>query len=107
MNSTDELVNAWLLQRFLDGATIPRYHPVEHGEHDEISVQSADADWECNCYSDYTRDDQFVVEGVLKVKNGSLRIRYGNYADFPVFIEELYAFQNNGVCQYEDEDTGW
>ena len=105
MSDTDELVKAWLKQRFLDGATRPSYSPVAHGEPDEIEVISTDMGWDCGCYSSWTRDDSFILTGTIKDADGDeVQIRYGRWGDFPRFIEELDAFKDNEACYYESED---
>lgn len=61
-------------------------------------------DWECGCYSEYTRDDQWTVHAYITCHHGLLTqmVHYVNPYDMPEIIQELA--QNDGGCAYDDPD---
>lgn len=104
----DVLVADWLKAKFLAsgdwGYGYPEYDKNKHGEPSEISVTSADAGWDCYCYSSYTRDDQFELTAIIKTRAGNVEFRYGRWGDFPDFIEELDEYRNGNECYYESQE---
>lgn len=100
MSATDELVKQWLLERFLWSG---EYDKAKHGTIISIKVVSVDMGWECGCWSEFTRDDAFELEGLFESSTGTWRWRYGRWADLPEFIEDLAEFQES-YCPYDEED---
>jgi hypothetical protein len=68
-------------------------------------VLHADGEWCCDCYSEYTRGDRYVLNAVLECACGEIQapFYYGIYDDLPAFIEELDSFQNFD-CAYDEDD---
>lgn len=95
MSETDDLVNRWFLGEWVNGTTAymtPGYDRNIHGPVSDLEVISFDADWECGCYSSWTRDDQEVITSKVKTKSGVVRIRHWTYGDMPELIERLVDF---------------
>ena len=109
MTDIDALVNAWILDKFLRGNIwgYPAYDPKVHGPEEGVSVLSADTSWECGCYSEYTRDDDFTLVGKIQVWNVNgyppteINYRYGGWYDMPDFFEELDTFRDTWECSVE------
>lgn len=100
---TDELINAWLLEKFLWSG---KYDKSKHGTIRSIKVISVDAGWECGCWSEFTRDDSFVLTGQFESDAGDFEWSYGTWGDLPQFIEELIEYEQNN-CPYDEEDEWW
>lgn len=107
----DELVAGWLISKWVEESQqtyvrrgFVRYDTDVHGPVFALSVASADADWECGCWSSWTREDDFVTRAVIKTAGGDVEFEYGRWVDFPRFLEELDAYRNNTVCPYESEE---
>jgi hypothetical protein len=67
-------------------------------------VSSIDHQWECGCYSEYTRDDSWVVHCRVSCYHNivtDMRIELSSY-DMPEVLQEL-ADMDEG-CQYDDSD---
>ena len=109
--SPDELVSAWLITKWIDqslqnvwpGARTP-YNPAVHGPVENLKVIAADAAWECGCYSEFTRDDQFILTAKIQTAAGVIDYDYGCYGQLPDFIDELAEHVDNDTCPYENED---
>lgn len=101
MAATDDLIKSWLLEKFLWSG---QYDKSKHGTIKSIEVISVDAGWECDCYSEFTRDDQFVMEGLFKSSAGTWYWKYGSWSDLPQFIEELSDYESlHYACPYEED----
>ncbi|WP_328742925.1 hypothetical protein OG436_29480 [Streptomyces caniferus] len=98
----DELVAGWLISKWIETA---QYSYETHGSVSDLKVRTADADWECGCYSSWTREDDFIVKAVIETATGDVAFEYGRWGDFPRFIEELWEYQNNTVCHTENRET--
>ena len=63
--------------------------------------------WECGCYSEYTRDDQWTVHAYVTCHHNlfTQMVHYVNVYDMPEIIQEL-AEQDEG-CAYDDSDYTW
>ena len=107
----DERVNAWLLNKWIEESQNnrrwmrTRYNPDAHGPAESLTVITADGDWECGCYSEFTRDDQFILTAKIQTAAGPITYEYGHYGQLPDFIDELSDDVDNDVCPYENEDT--
>lgn len=103
--NTDELVNHWLISKWIsdEGHASARYDIGIHGSLNEVQVITADAGWECGCYSSWTRDDDFRLKAVFQTKSGEVTFDYGCWGDFPSFIEELTEYSENN-CYYESDE---
>jgi hypothetical protein len=100
MSDTDELVNAWLLEKFLWSGD---YDKSKHGTIKSIKVVKVDMGWECECWSEWTRGDSFELTGEFTSSGGNFTWAYGRWGDLPQFIEELDEYQNN-YCTYDEQD---
>jgi hypothetical protein len=107
----DSLVNEWLISKWLESSAnehdyrqFTRYDRSVHGPVSGLRVVTADADWDCGCYSSWTREDDFVMTAEISTAAGVVNFEYGRWADFPSFIEELDAYRNNDVCPYERDE---
>lgn len=98
MPSIDELVNGWMLQKFVESGM---WNEETHGPRDAIEVVSVDQGWDCGCYSSWTREDTYELNATLKGEKGEFTYRYGRWGDFPSFITELDQYINNTECPYE------
>lgn len=97
----DEMVKSWLKQKFLDSSS---YHPETQGSPDYIKVVSVDSAWECNCYSEYTRGDTFVMTARIAGSNGrEFDWRYGVWGDLPSFIDEIDGFLDASDCPFQED----
>lgn len=76
----------------------------EHGPVRNIRVLSVDMGWECGCWSEFTRNDQFEMVALLEGDKGQFTYRYGRWGDLPSFIEELDEYINGDTCPYEEDD---
>lgn len=106
MTDIDRLVKDWILSKFLKGDTYSLAYPygydeTVHGPKEDITVVAADGEWQCGCYSEYTRDDQFVMTATFMTKSGHFKASYGRWGDLPVFIEELASFEETWECSIE------
>lgn len=97
----DDQVNGWLLEKFFESN---KYSPIAHGEKDQVTVVTVDMGWDCGCYSSWTRDDTFEVTAKLNGKGGNFEYRYGYWADFPQFIEELDEYINGNHCRIDEQE---
>ncbi|MGW0468320.1 hypothetical protein ACWDX6_24095 [Streptomyces sp. NPDC003027] len=105
----NELVNSWLISQWLERSQWEWWaersdntsFDVEvHGPASLLSVETADAGWECGCWSSWTRDDDFVMEAKIRTAAGVVTFKYGSWADFPSFIEELDIYRQSS-CPYD------
>lgn len=60
--------------------------------------------WECECYSEYTRDDQWTVHAYVTCHHGlfTQMVHYVDPWSMPQIIQELA--ENDEGCQYDDPD---
>ncbi|GAB1326951.1 hypothetical protein [Streptomyces sennicomposti] len=106
----DALVNDWLISKWLEesqgyhGRGFVAYDAAVHGPASGLRVRMADADWECGCWSEYTRDDTFVMKAVIETAAGVVDFEYGVWFDIPSFIEELDAYRESRCRYNEDEE---
>lgn len=94
MSEIDDLVNRWFLHEWTEGGAgmYPKYRPLKYGELDELEVITTDGDWECGCYSSWTRDDRQILTAKIKTRAGEVEIRYGTWEDFPDFVMRVIEF---------------
>nr|WSW58482.1 hypothetical protein OG513_07740 [Streptomyces sp. NBC_00998] len=108
----DDLVNSWLLSMWLGhsadestyGAPTVRYDRRIHGPVEDLRVITADAGWDCGCWSSWTREDSFQLTAQIHTSVGVVDFTYGRWYDFPRFIQELHEYRVNSACRYEDGD---
>lgn len=104
MAAIDDQIKAWLKDKFLQST---RYFPQTQGGPDDIEVLSVDTGWACGCYSQYTRDDRFKLEGRLKGANGrEFTYVYSQWGDLPQLLTELDEYINGSNCPYDEENGG-
>lgn len=112
MSRFDEAVDAFIIDKFMNNEGSYQYYntdqraynPEYDGDASDITVVSADMGWNCECYSEYTRDDMFEIMALIKTKYREVKFSYGTWGDFPEFIRKLDQYINND-CYYEGE--GW
>lgn len=98
----DDQVNGWLKEKFLQSSD---YYPATQGDSDQIEVVRAEGSWECGCYSEYTRDDSFILTATLKGSNGrEFTWNYGYWSSLPDFITELDEYIDGNDCRYAEDD---
>ena len=109
----DSLVSEWLISKWVESSTDEhdyrertRYDAKVHGPVAGLSVITADAEWECGCYSSWTREDDFIMRAVISTAVGDIHFEYGTWGDFPRFIEELHEYRTNDACRYEADERG-
>lgn len=99
---TNDYVNRWIIDKFkaeysTDGhlATCPSLKVVgcEHG-------------YECNCYSEYTRDDEWTMTATLGCDHGQTSVyRAFDWSSLPQVIEALRSDDLSVFeCPYDDVD---
>lgn len=101
MATIDDKVADWLLEKFLWSR---QYDKAKHGSIKNIRVLSVDTGWECGCYSEWTRDDSYVLTGRFTGDKGEFIWSYGYWADLPSFIRELDDYINGNDCPYDEDD---
>lgn len=64
-------------------------------------------EWECSCYSEYTRDDRWMVHTYITCHHGVLAQMVEEISPWrmPEVIQQL-AEADEG-CRYDDDDYGW
>lgn len=98
--SIDQLVCDFILDKYMT----EKHNPQTQGA---IEVLSVDAEWECGCYSEYTRDDQFVMTATLRDvdRDHIFEYRYGTWGDLPALIESIKDYEDlKSVCHVERND---
>lgn len=107
----DTVVSDWLISKWLersanehDYRAFTRYDKATHGPVTDLRILTADADWDCFCYSSYTREDTFAMKAQIDTAAGVVDFEYGTWGDFPSFIEELDVYRTNDTCSYEQGD---
>lgn len=104
----DRLLAGWVMRKFwakqITDQQSDEWHIKAYGFH----VVGAEAEYECYCYSDWTRDDAETLFVTFQCNHCDRRIRfeYGRLYDMPQMIQELveYANKPSDVCPYEDGD---
>lgn len=99
----DDRVTAWLLDRLRAGDRVGRMDPhLISCPTSTVTVR--DTAWECDCLSEYTRDDTFYLFARVSCGCGvSARWRYGSWRDFPGFFDELDAYRDVPAHSWDDE----
>lgn len=106
MSNIDDLVNRWFISEWTDPegryGMHPKYDPVEHGPIENLKVITTDGEWQCGCYSSWTRDDEMVMTAEIAARNGSVMVEYGRWADFPEFVLSVISFgELEDACSIE------
>lgn len=74
---SNELVNAWLLRQFRDNEPLIGVKPGVVDSHRHLvgcpstRVVSCEHGWECQCYSEYTREDVWRVAARFECEHGT------------------------------------
>jgi hypothetical protein len=74
---SNELVNAWLRRQFRDSTPLIGAKPEVLDAHRHLvrclstRVASCEHGWECQCYSEYTRDDVWRVAARFECGHGT------------------------------------
>lgn len=95
--SIDQLVCDFILDKYMEEKHDPRTQGT-------IEVLSVDTEWECGCYSEYTRDDQFVMTARLRDidRDHEFDFAYGTWGDLPDMIAEIKDRKDlMSVCHIE------
>lgn len=107
VNPYDRAVEKYILDRYIQSS---QYDERVHGSRSDLSVLSADTGWECGCYSEYTRDDQYVLEAVILTAKREVTFRYGMWGDLPEILEAMMNEEDLAeVCSIErhERERGW
>ncbi|MGK5530870.1 hypothetical protein [Streptomyces sp. URMC 129] len=103
MSDIDAKVNAWLLKKYRAEAR-SRGWQAHLAACPTTVVKVADMGWECDCYSDYTRDDRFTFTAKLRCEHGEeAGWSYGSWSNLPDFIDELGSYADSD-CPYREDD---
>jgi hypothetical protein len=113
VNKYDQLVNDFVLMKWKEGWSGNRFRYLPANQRDinkhllncrTTRASVRDAEWECGCYSEVTREDMFVVRFSLSCGCGcrysivdTLDLQHEN------LMEQLLEYEDN-QCPYEDED---
>lgn len=115
----DDLVNDFLLHqwecevrgRYADLSVI-NFTPLSH--QDEAHLVTCDSTrfqmsheprWECDCYSEVTRDDVFEMNGDIFCDHGTtVSVEFRSYFESHDVLQHLAAFEDTRDCPYMDED---
>lgn len=103
----DLLTNNWVLSKFMNSGY---YDKSLHGDLIDLMIINIDSGWECGCYSEYTRDDRYMMTATIHTKAGEVEFPYGSWGDLPKMILELQNMEDLAeVCSVEryEEDRGW
>lgn len=101
MSDIDEMINDLILEKFKESRT---YELMNVGYFEEISITECTHGWNCYCYSEYTRDDQFEFTAVIQVgTRRPITFIWGQYYDLPGLIQEL-ADRSDKYCIHEEDD---
>src|SRR5690348_13785915 len=102
MDNVDEHIKELVKAKFLEDGYY--YKPELDGSSDDISVLKTDMGWLCGCYSEYTRDDEFIVRAEVKTLTRTVEFPWSSWSRMPEFLLELaYQIDNDG-CPYDSDD---
>jgi hypothetical protein len=87
----DEYLKEYILKRF--------YEDYPHAAPGAV-VKAADVEWECECYSEYTRGDMIYATAV--VINDGREIPVSYYYNLPQMIRDMAGEQDN--CRIEEDE---
>lgn len=115
----DDLVNDFLLHqwecevrgRYADLSVI-NFTPLSHEDEAHLVTcdstrfqMSHDPRWECDCYSEVTRDDVFEMNGDIFCDHGTtVSVEFRSYFESHDVLQHLAAFEDTRDCPYMDED---
>lgn len=93
----------------VDLVEIIKAHTLAHIRNCQPQIYAVDHAWECNCYSEYTRDDSWMIHFRVSCCHQlftEVRIEVDSY-DMPEVLRELADM--DGVCMYDDPayDIDW
>src|ERR1041385_5913747 len=77
MDNVDEHIKELVKAKFLEDGYY--YKPELDGSSDDISVLKTDMGWVCGCYSDWTRDDNFIVRAEMKTLTRTVEFAYNTW----------------------------
>lgn len=98
----DVLTQNWVLNKFLNSW---QYNEAEHGGLGDMMILNLDSGWECECYSEYTRNDQYALVATIRTKAGEIEYRYGTWGDLPSMLQELMNMEDLAdECSIEREE---
>jgi hypothetical protein len=128
VSDADDLVARWALEKFrkqadrayefyVVGPHANRFatsHPTWqkqilgewHIAHCDATVKPLSHGWECSCYSEYTRDDDWVYECTISCSHDSVDYRakaYDSWGGLPEILKELIEMDEN-YCYYESDE---
>lgn len=95
MSDIDDAVKEWLRDEYAK-----RYRKSRNA----VEILSVDKAWECDCWSEFTRDDNFIFRALVRMDGVEQDWEYGYWADLPHFIHELDEYINGDRnCPYEED----
>src|ERR1041385_4659728 len=101
MDNVDEHIKELVKAKFLEDGYY--YKPELDGSSDDISVLKTDMGWGCGCYSDWTRDDNFIVRAEMKTLTRTVEFPYNTWWNMPDFLQELSEYIENEQCPYWED----
>jgi hypothetical protein len=109
-NSTDELINGWLLSVLRTGDARRQEPHLEHAHVRECpttTVRMVDSGWHCDCTSEYTRGDRFELHALATCDCGAeFSWRAMHWGELPGVIDALDAYSEGPDCTYWQDENG-
>lgn len=102
--TADELLAAWALEKFRANE-LYQYNHLYSCPDAKATIK--DSGWECGCYSDVTRDDDWHVEAVISCTHDeSLEtVWYSGSTNLPTIIDEMMDLDRERfTCRFEHLD---
>lgn len=91
MTDPDEYLREYILKRFYEDYPFAAPGAV---------VKTADVEWDCGCYSEYTRDDEIRATAVVISDGREIPLSY--FYNLPQMILDMAGEQDN--CQIEEDE---
>lgn len=99
----DQAINEWGMETYRK--EIGTWRNNHLAECPTASAQAVDARWECDCWSEYTRDDQFQIHFDISCDCGETTIYSTPDWDLPLVIEQLIVKMEQyriDTCRFDD-----
>jgi len=98
VSSVDDMIKEFILDKYVASN---KYSEI-HGPRDELKVLESDVGRECWCYSEYTRDDEFVMKAKIQTLKRVIEFEWGTHSDIPQFIQDLEKYKDFS-CGYDED----
>jgi len=93
----------------VDQAAIITAHTLAHIKNCGPQIYAVDHQWECGCYSEFTRDDNWMIHCRVSCKHGlmtDMRMSVDAW-DMPEILRELSELDAGDGCMYDDPEYNW